>query len=183
MINNIFLKIPFLLIRPKKYFEDVLVDKRFKMRDLLFLALVLVSLITVLHFVEVKLLERYRTGLELVVYLFSFVLGVVGSLIFRIYFLNLALKKVGAEVDLVKTGIIATIALISKLISIIVFSILAANQFDVPIKFVLGAWNLFLIFVGIRVLYKVSWYKGLILILLMFGLEKIFISIIVGMRL
>lgn len=183
MNKDALIKIPILIIRPKKYFDEVIGNKSFTLKDLFHLGSVLFPILTILHIFEAKILNRYNTGLEIGVYLFAFVLGLVISLIFRTYFLSIVLNKSGTEVDYKKIGMIAAISMISNLLMIMISIVLQTSEYNQFIEIIIRIWNLMLILIGVVVIYKIKWTKGAILLLIMFGFEMMFKFVIGGVSL
>jgi hypothetical protein len=183
MLKDTLIKTPLLFIRPKKYFKEVIGGKLYKVKDLVYFGLVLFPILMILHIFESKTLSRYGSGLEIGIYLFAFVLGLVVSLIFRTYFLSMVLNKTGTEVDYRIIGMIVSVAMISNLLMILIPTIIQTSDYNQFIEIIMRVWNLTMILIGIVCIYKINWIKGMILILIMFGFEMMFIYVIGGVRL
>ncbi|MCF8299388.1 MAG: YIP1 family protein [Saprospiraceae bacterium] len=172
MNKNIYTKIHLLFISPDKYFAETILDKEFKIKDIIVFSSFLFPIITILHLIQSSFNKNYNSSTEVIIFEIGFFVGLYVSLVFRTYIITLVISKSGFDVDYKQ---IAILVLVSLITSIFLFLIPIIFQLEDPIWFLgifIRIWNLFLILVGIMVLTKIKFWRAFILILLIFGFEE-----------
>jgi hypothetical protein len=171
MLKDFFTKIPYLILLPKKFFKETVSGKEFTTQNLIVTGAILIPLITVLHFFESDLLVKYGDTTKRIIYLAGFITGMALSFAFRTYLISLILNRSGFEIKFQQVGMVIGLSMIVYLIMYSIPIILGTHHFNKQIEIVMHVWNLLLIFIGIRTLTRISVYRGIVLIVIMFSIE------------
>ncbi|MBN1253637.1 MAG: hypothetical protein JXR51_00325 [Bacteroidales bacterium] len=180
MYKNIFTNIHLLFFSPRQFFFNLIVDKKFKPKNLVYLVWALSFITTLLHVFTLNTAVWNNNLSHILVYLVSFLFGLIILYIFRIYFITMIFYKIGIETDYKNIGIIVGIAMISNIVLFLIQIIFNTNGFDNFIEILLTFWNMFLILVGVVELTKISFIRGIFILLIMFGFETMFKYAIIG---
>ncbi len=171
MNKQIFTNIPYLIISPKKYFKESISDKEFITKDLILICVILIPLISLMHFIEANVNLKIKDITQITVYSLAYMIGLTLSFLFRTYFVSVLLKKRGFEIRYQNIGMIIGIAMITNLIMYIIPIIIENNTFNGFIEFMMSIWSLLLILFGIQVLTKIKFFQGFLIVLTMVCFE------------
>ena len=169
MNKDILIKIPSLIVYPRRYFNDVIDSNSFKLKDVVWLGLGIVVIFTILHIFQYNIFDYFKDMLSSGIYLGAFMLGIAVSFAFKTYFITTALQKTGVDVNYRKAGMVVCTAMIPGMVLLFLSLVFQAKEYYDQVDIVIRLWNYLLLVIGISVISGVRWTKIALLILVMYG--------------
>lgn len=180
MNKDVLMKLPQVFLKPRKYFTHSISNNSYEIKDLLLVAGGVFPIIIVLHLLGSNNLPSLNSELEKVFYLLGITLGVSISFAFRTYFLTMVLNRSGANIDYKSIGMVVGIAFIPILLMYLMPILLQTSDYNRYLSYVMNAWNLLLIIIGVVTISGMSWIKAGLITLTMFGFEMVVKMVFAG---
>lgn len=178
MKSDLFLKFPFLFVKPLWYFKEVVNTIEYSIKDIVILISIIIASLLVLHLWQTDVFVIYGIGSKSVGYILAFLLGLGFSFVFQTFILTIILRKLQQAVHFNKVGAVVAIGLSVRIIfqSVLMLSS-DIGGIIVPIQILYSSILLIIGLVGIT---QLRWYKSLICVFLMWFFQVIVFTLVPG---